>query len=92
MLYIGLPEVLVISSVQTVEVTETVIFTAAATGVGPFNYQWQKDSYNITNETGSTFMIYNVSSSDQANYSCFISNDYGDSVVSNMIRFQVTST
>ena len=90
--YVGLPEVLIISSALMVEVTETIIFTAAVTGIGPFNYQWQKEGYNITNKTGSTFTIHNVSSSDQANYSCFISNDYGDSVVSNTIRLQVTST
>ena len=89
--YVGLPEVLVISSTPVVEVTKTVIFTAMVTGVGPFYYQWQKEGYNITGETGSTFTINNVSSSDQANYSCFVSNNYGDSVVSNIIRLLVTS-
>ena len=88
---VGLPEALVTSSTQVVEVTKTVTFTAAVTGIGPFNYQWQKEGYNITSETGSIFTINNVSSSDQANYSCLVSNDYGDSVVSNIIRLQVTS-
>lgn len=89
---VGLPEVSVISSAQAIEVSKAVIFLAAVTGVGLFNYQWQKDGYNITSETDSTFTINNVSSSDQANYSCFVSNDYGDSVISNTIRLQVTST
>ena len=78
-------------SAPSIEVTQTAIFTATVTGVGPFNYQWQKEDHNITGETGSTFLIYEVSHSDQANYSCYVSNNYGDSVVSNNISLQVTS-
>ena len=88
----GLPMVTVTSSAESAEVTHNVTFTAAVTGVGPFNYQWQAENNNITNETGSTFIIYNVSHSDQTNYSCYVSNNYGDSVVSNYISLQVTST
>ena len=79
------------SPTQSVEVTHNVTFTVTVTGVGPFNYQWQRDDNNITNETGSTFIIYNVSHSDQNNYSCYVNNNYGDSVVSNTISLQVTS-
>ena len=53
--------VTVTSSPQSVEVTRTVIFTATVTGVGPFNYQWQQEGHNLTGETNSTFVIYNIS-------------------------------
>ena len=87
---IGLPEVVVTTYTQSVEVTQTAVFTATVTGVGPFNHQWQKKGNNITGETGSVFIIYEVSLSDQANYSCYVSNNYGDSAVSS-ISLQVTS-
>ena len=76
---------------QSVEVTQTAVFTAAVTGIGPFNYQWQRGNDNIIGETGPTFTIYDVSESDQANYSCHVSNSYGDSTVSNIVTLQVTS-
>ena len=91
-MHTGLPEVFIKSPIKTVEVTQSIFLTTAVTGVGPFNYQWQKGGYNISNETNPTLVILNVSRSDQSNYSCFVSNNYGDSVVSNIIRFQVTST
>ena len=88
---IGLPMLVVTLSSQSVEITRTVIFTATVTGLGPFSFQWQKEGRNITGETGSTFVIYNISQNDQANYSCYVSNNYGDSVISNNMSLQVTS-
>lgn len=90
-MYTGLPVVIVNSSAQSVEVTQTATFTAIVTGVGPFNYQWKRGDNNITNETGSTFKIYNASLSDQANYSSYVSNIYGNFDISNTISLQVTS-
>ena len=90
-MYAGLPKVTVTSSAQSVEVTQSVVFTIAVTGVGPFNYQWQRGNDNITGENGPTFTIYDVSESDQANYSCYVSNNYGDSTISNIVTLQVTS-
>ena len=87
----GLPMLLVTSSSQSVEITRTAIFTAMVTGLGPFSFQWQKEGQNITGETGSTFVIHNISQNDQANYSCYVSNHYGDSVISDNIGLQVTS-
>ena len=87
----GLPMLLVTSSSQSVEITRTAIFTAMVTGLGPFSFQWQKEGRNVTGETGSMFVIYNISQSDQANYSCYVSNNYGDSVTSNNTSLQVTS-
>ena len=59
----GLPDVVVTTHTQSVEVTHTAVFTATVTGVGGFKYQWQKEGNNITGETDSTFIIYDVSES-----------------------------
>jgi len=83
--------VTVIPSTQSVEVTKTVIFTATVTGVGPFIYQWQKEGHNLSNKTSSLFVITNASSIDQAKYSCYVSNIYGDTATSNSVMLQVTS-
>ena len=88
---IGLPQITVTLSAQSIEVTQSVVLTTVVTGVGPFNYQWQRGNDNITGQTGPTFTIYDVSESDQANYSCYVNNNYGDSVVSNIVTFQTTS-
>ena len=79
------------SSAQPVEASQTVVFTAAVTGIGPFYYQWQRGNVNITGEIEPTFTIDDVSESDQTNYSCYVSNNYGNSAVSNIITLQVTS-
>ena len=91
LLIVGLPKVTVTSSAQPVEASQTVVFTAAVTGIGPFYYQWQRGNVNITGEIGPTFTIDDVSESDQANYSCYVSNNYGDSAFSNIVTLQVTS-
>ena len=78
-------------STQSVEVTQTAKFTTTVTGIGPFHYQWQRENDNITGETNSTLIINNVSHNDQANYSCCVSNNYGDYAISNQVSLQVTS-
>ena len=86
-----MPKVTVTSSALPVEASQTVVFTAVVTGIGPFYYQWQRGNVNITGEIEPTFTIDDVSENDQANYSCYVSNNYGDSVVSNIVTLQVTS-
>ena len=87
----GLPTVTVIPATQSVEVTKTIVFTALVTGVGPFIYQWQKEGHNLSDEMSPLFVIYNASSIDQAKYSCYVSNIYGDTATSNIVMLQVTS-
>ena len=87
----GQPVIIVTPSNLSVEITHTARFTAIVKGVGPFNYQWQKSKRNLTNEIHSTFVIDNVSVKDQKYYRCYVSNNYGDSVVSNRVWLQVTS-
>ena len=76
---------------QSVEVTHTAKFTAIVTGVGPFNYQWQKGKQNLAGETGPTLNIYNVMHKHQSNYRCIVSNNFGNTVVSKRVHLRVTS-
>ena len=91
--YVCLPVVTVTPFTQSVEVTHTAVFTATVTGDGPFYYQWQRGhGHNLTNETGNTLIIHNVTDKlNQSNYRCIITNNYGCIVISNTVKLQVTS-
>ena len=56
-------------------------FTAAATGLPPFTYQWSKNGIAIPGATSATLSLNNVQSLDGGNYYVTISNSAG-SVVS----------
>ena len=86
---VGLPVVNVSPSIQTVEVTLTAKFIAKVTGVGPFTYQWQRGDQILTDETKNTYLVQNASKEDQNYYRCLVTNNFGDSVVSNKVRLQV---
>ena len=76
---------------QSVEVSLMVKFTTIVKGVGPFTYQWRRGKRNnIANETYSTFAIREVSVKDQGYYRCYVTNSYGDSVLSARVYLQVT--
>ena len=78
---------------QSVEVAHTAKFTATVTGVGPFIYLWQNGlGHILTGETGPTLIIHNAMRKHQSNYTCIVSNNCGDTVVSNTVTLQVTST
>ena len=77
--------------IQTVEVTFTAKFTAIVTGLGPFTYQWQKGDEILTDETKSTYTVYNASHEDQNYYRCLVNNNFGDYTVSNRVWLQITS-
>ena len=61
----------------------TVMFNVQAAGSDPLTYQWQKNTVNLTNggtisgATSSLLQISNVSTADQANYRCVVTNSYG---------------
>ena len=86
---VGLPVVNVSPSIQTVEVTRTAKFTATVTGVGPFTYQWQRGDQFLTDETKNTYVVQNASKEDQTYYRSLVTNNFGDSVVSNKVWLQV---
>ena len=89
----GLPEVTVTPSNQSVEVTHTAMFTTTVSGVGveDFKYQWKHNGRTITGETGDTLMITNVMESDSGNYDCVVTNQYGDSKISNKVHLKTAS-
>ena len=60
-------------------------------GLENFAYQWTKGDENITEEINSTLILRNVNESHTDNYACYVSNEYGDSVVSNAVFLNVTS-
>ena len=76
---------------QSVEVSLMAKFTATVKGVGLFTYQWRRGKRNnIANEIYSTFVIRKVSVTDQGYYRCYVTNNYGDSVLSHRAFLQVT--
>ena len=86
-----MPEVFVAPLNQSVEVSLIAKFTATVKGVGPFTYQWRRGKRNnIVNETYSTFVIRKVSVKHQRYYTCYVTNNYGDSVLSDRVFLQVT--
>ena len=88
---IGLPVVIAMSHNQTIEIMQSARFFVTVKGVGPFNYQWKRGIHNLKDQVNSTFVINNVSAKDQNYYRCHVTNNYGDSVLSNRIFLQVTS-
>ena len=87
----GLPKVTVTPFNQSVGVTLSAKFNATVEGVGPFIYQWQRGRRKIINEVQSTFIINKVSVKDTNYYTCFVTNNFGNSALSNEAFLQVIS-
>ena len=70
---------------QSVEVTQTVTFTAKVSGKGKenFTYQWKCNGNVIEEEISDTLTIHNVTKDHLGNYECIVENEYKDSVTSN---------
>ena len=81
------------SSRQSVEVTHTAIFTTLVTGVGSddFTYQWRHNGAIISGETEDTLMISNVTESDSGDFECIVTNQFGDTDISDVVVLVVTS-
>lgn len=68
---------------QTVGVGESATFSVNATGVGPFTFQWRRNSSSlsdggaISGSTTPTLSINPIAATDGADYSCLISNACG---------------
>jgi uncharacterized protein (TIGR02145 family)/uncharacterized repeat protein (TIGR02543 family) len=59
---------------QIVRLGQTAIFTVSATGTN-LQFQWQKDSTNLTGQTSATFSIAAVTATDNgSSYRCIVSN------------------
>lgn len=80
-------------SSHNIEVTRTVIFTATADGVGlqDFTYQWIHNGSFIPKQNRTTLTITNIMESDGGNYSCLVTNIYGNTMLSNVVTLIVSS-
>jgi len=67
---------------QTVDPTDSVVFTVTVWPVGgPFTYQWRKDGADISGETNASYSIPSAQESDEASapgYTVVVSNAGGD--------------
>lgn len=83
----------VITSSHSVEVTHNITFTAIANGVGVrnFTYQWLHQKYEILTETDTTLTIINAMEYHGGEYSCLVTNIYGDNTFSNVVTLIVSS-
>jgi len=82
------PSIIVPPASQTSAVGGTIQFTVSATGGGTLVYQWRKNTTNLSNgtfsgratvsgATATAMTLAGVTTNDQANYACFISNTSG---------------
>jgi hypothetical protein len=75
---------------QTVFSCETVTFSVAAAGPGPFTYHWQLNGTNIVGATNSTLTLYAVQPDQSGRYRVVVSNP-GGSTTSPEAVLQVTT-
>ncbi|MDP4610180.1 MAG: immunoglobulin domain-containing protein [Opitutales bacterium] len=61
-----------------VGIGDDVTFTVAVNGIAPFTYQWRKDGTPIPMTDSDTLELTNVQASDEADYSVYITNAYGN--------------
>jgi alpha-tubulin suppressor-like RCC1 family protein len=69
----------------TVTVNATAVFTVAANGTAPLNYQWNYYGTNIVGATNATLMLNNVQLTQTGNYSVTVSNIVGLAASSNAV-------
>ncbi|MEY4384993.1 MAG: hypothetical protein RLY20_276, partial [Verrucomicrobiota bacterium] len=62
---------------QTNNVGGSANFTVAATGVGPFTYQWQRAGTNLPGATASSLTVSPLTTNDAAVYQVFVANSCG---------------
>jgi len=62
-----------------------VTFTAAATGTAPLRYQWRKNGVNIPAATNTAYLIENLLSTSEGNYSVTVANIAGSITSSNAV-------
>lgn len=73
---VSAPAIMIHPQSQTIPAGQTVSFFVSASG-GNLNYQWQKNTVNITGANSSMLRITNVSAANAGSYRCFVSNTAG---------------
>ncbi len=76
---------------QTVRLGQTATFTVTAAGSSPLFYQWRKDGVDIDGATSNTLTINNAQVSDAGSYTCYVSNEAGNTT-SNAATLTVNET
>ncbi len=76
---------------QTVRLGQTATFTVTAAGSSPLLYQWRKDGVDIVGATSNTLTINNAQVSDAGSYTCYVSNEAGNTT-SNAATLTVNET
>jgi hypothetical protein len=61
---------------QSVVYGMTVVFSTAATGTPPLNYQWRRNDVAIANATNATFELTAAKNSDEGEYTCRVYNQF----------------
>lgn len=62
---------------QTNNAGGSATFTVAATGIGPFTYQWQRAGTNLPGATSSSLTVTPLTTNDAAIYQVFVANECG---------------
>ena len=57
-----------------------------------FTYQWKHNGLFITKQNGTTLTITNIMERDGGNYSCLVTNMYGNTMLSNVVTLIVSRT
>ncbi|HLP77087.1 MAG TPA: immunoglobulin domain-containing protein, partial [Candidatus Paceibacterota bacterium] len=70
---------------QTVLAGTTPLFSVAAVGQSPFQYQWQLNGVNLPNATNNPLVLTNVQLDQAGIYSAVVSNIFGASASSNAV-------
>jgi hypothetical protein len=95
----NIPSIIVQPSSQATAPSGTISFTVSASGAGTLAYQWAKNTTNLANgafsgratvsgATTSTLTLTTITTNDQANYTCRITNTFG-SVTSSIASLTV---
>ena len=98
-LYIDQLSIKVQSKATILDEGRTAYFTATASGINMnnYNYQWKKSgSMNLPNKVvgvnGVVLVIPNLTESDEGQYYCIVTNEWGRSVKSNHLTLTVKGT
>lgn len=78
------PQILEHPTNRTVGIGQSASFTCAASGATPLNYQWQRNSSDISGATSPTYTLPNAQLSDSgANFRCVVTNTFGNATSNN---------
>ena len=67
-------------SAQTVCEGDDAVFSFVLSGSSPFTYQWRYNGVDIAGANNEQLVLQNVATTDAGLYSCFITNDCGDTL------------